>query len=356
MNRDPVFDHFEKEFGIHFPEAVAFTDPSWKMNYELAMDAQPSLITTASSGIPSFLTTIVDPNILRILTAKNKAAEILGEERRGDWTQQTAMFPIVEATTEVSSYGDWNNNGRGNANMNFPQRQSYLYQAVPEYGELELDRAGLAKINWANEVREAATIGLNKFQNLSYFKGISGLQNYGMQTDPNLPAPIAPAPKAWGGVGWFNGNVLVATPNEVYTDIQSLITQLILQSSGNIEEEDEIIIAFSPKSSMGLTAANSFGVNTMALLKENFPKIRFEKAIQYGVLTASNPQGIAAGELVQAIAPNVEGQKTGFCAFNVKMRAGTVVRELSAFKQKLTQGTWGAVIRQPFAIAQMLGI
>jgi hypothetical protein len=59
---------------------------------------------------------------------------------------------------------------------------------------------------------------------------------------------------------------------------------------------------------------------------------------------------------VQLIASNVEGQETGYAAFSEKLRAGPVIREMSAFKQKLSQGTWGAVIRQPFAISSMLGV
>lgn len=59
---------------------------------------------------------------------------------------------------------------------------------------------------------------------------------------------------------------------------------------------------------------------------------------------------------MQLIAAKVEGQDTGYCAFNEKMRAGAVVRDLSSFKQKMAQGSFGAVIRQPFAISQMLGV
>jgi hypothetical protein len=73
-------------------------------------------------------------------------------------------------------------------------------------------------------------------------------------------------------------------------------------------------------------------------------------------VTASNPQGNAGGELVQLIATNVEGQETGYAAFSEMLRAGPVVRKLSSFEQKLSQGSWGSVLRQPFAIASMLGV
>ena len=62
-----------------------------------------------------------------------------------------------------------------------------------------------------------------------------------------------------------------------------------------------------------------------------------------------------AGELVQMICTEIEGQKTAECAFTEKMRAHPVILDLSAFKQKKSQGTYGTVIYRPFAISSLLG-
>lgn len=356
MQRNQDLAVFESEWGINFPGAVEFTKPEWKRNFQLAMDAQPALVTTPNSGIPSFLTTFVDPDILTILTAKNAAAEIFGEVRKGSFVDAVAMFPVVEHTGEVSSYGDFSQDGKSNANTNFPQREAYLYQTIIEYGDLEMERAGLAKIGWAAELKQSAIINLNKFQNLTYFYGVAGLQNYGLLNDPSLSAPISPATKAAGGVKWITGGVITATANEVYADIQSLFIQLVIQSSGNIDQKSKMTLAMSPVSEVALTATNQFNVNVSDLLKKNFPGLTVKTGVQYGALSAQNPQGSAAGEVVQLIADEVEGQDTGYCAFNEKLRGGVIVQDLSSFKQKMSQGSWGAVIRQPFAISQMVGV
>jgi len=356
MSRHADLIAAEQIAGITFPGSVDFLKPEWKANYQLAMDAQPSLVTVTNSGIPSFLTTFVDPDILQILTAKNRAAEIFGEVRKGSFEDVTVVFPIVEHTGEVSSYGDFSNGGHVGANTNFPQRESYLYQTILEYGDLQMARAGLAKIGWAAELKNSAVITLNKYQNLTYFYGVAGLQNYGLLNDPGLAAPIAPSVKAGGGLAWMNGTTIIATANEVYADIQALFAQLVIQSAGLVEQDTVMTLALSPKSSVALTATNSFNVNVSDLLKKNFPNITIKTAVQYGVVSAQNPQGSTGGEIVQLIASAVEGQETGYCAFNEKLRAGPVIRDLSAYKQKMAQGTWGAVIRQPFAISQMIGI
>lgn len=356
MNRHADLAFHDREWGINFQGAMDFLDPSWKKDIRVAMDAQPTLVTTASSAIPQFLTTFIDPDVLRILTAKNSAVEIFGEVRKGSFTDVTVMFPVVEHTGDVSSYGDFNQNGRAGANSNFPTRESYLYQTIAEYGDLEMERAGLAKIGWASELKQAAIVVLNKFQNLTYFLGVSGLQNYGLLNDPSLPAYIAPAPKATGGLQWFNGAAPNATSLEVYNDVLAMVVQLINQSAGNIDADSSMVLGLSPRSMAALNFTNSFNVNVKTQLKDNYPNLRIQPAIQYGALSTQNPQGSAIGEIVQLIAETVEGQKTGYCAFNEKLRGGPVIRDLSSYRQKMAQGTWGAIVRQPFAISQMIGV
>jgi hypothetical protein len=341
--------------GFAFDSAI-FIRPEWRNNLKLAEDAQPQLITTPQSGIPAFLVTFLDPELLRILTAKNAAAEIFGEVRKGSFVDVTAVFPIVEHTGEVSSYGDFSQSGKSSANTNFPQRENYLYQTISEYGELEMERAGAAKIGWASELKQSCIVNLNKFQNFSYFYGIAGLQNYGLLNDPALNPAIAPSPKAAGGLTWFVGNSPNATGLEVYNDIVALVVTLIAQSAGNINAESDMVLGMSPHSSGALNFTNTYNVNVKKQLADNYPNLKVVPAIQYGALNAQNPQGSAAGELVQIIATKVEGQETGYCAFSEKLRAGPIIRDLSSYKQKMSQGTWGAVVRQPFAIASMIGV
>jgi hypothetical protein len=178
--------------GIILPDVTSYLPAEFKRNYGLAMDAAGTLSTSANSGVPALLTTMIDPTIIEILFAPNKAAEIIGENQKGSWLDDTIMFPVVEHTGEVSSYGDFNENGHSGANTNWPNRQSYLFQVVKEYGERELERAGLAKLNWVSEIDKAAATVLNKFQNLTYFFGVAGLQNYGLINDPLLPASLTP--------------------------------------------------------------------------------------------------------------------------------------------------------------------
>jgi hypothetical protein len=337
-------------------EPLGYWPPEAKRDYALAMDALPTLTTDPNSSVPSILTTMIDPEVYQVLFAPSKAAVILGEVQKGTWLNDTIMFPVAEATGETSTYGDHSENGRAGVNTNWPQRQSYLFQTIKEYGERELERAGLARINWVSEIDKAAALTLNKFANYTYFFGVQGLQNYGLLNDPNLSASLTPATKVAGGTAWIVGSVINATANEIYADIESMFYQLTTQTAGLVQQDSPMTLALSPNSAVALTATNSFNVNVSDLLKKNFPNLKIETAVQYGARTSTNTQGVAAGNLVQLIATEVEGQRTGFCAFNEKMRSHPIVRLMSSFRQKATAGTWGTVLRFPAAISSMIGV
>jgi hypothetical protein len=333
----------KQSFGIEFmgqPNA-AFQKTN---SVAVAMDAQPQAVTLSNAGIPAFLTTYIDPKVIEILVAPMRAAEIVGDEvKKGDWTTQTAMFPVVESTGEVSSYGDYSQNGVANANVNYPQRQSYHYQVMTQWGELELERAGLGRIDWANRLSIASVLTLNKYQNRTYFYGVAGLENYGLLNDPALFPALTPGVKASGGVAWSPQS----TANEVYSDITTLIGSLIQVSDGLVELDTKMTLAMSPFSQVALTKTSEFNVNVEDLLKKNYPNLTVMVAPEYATVS---------GNFVQVIADEIEGQRTASCAFTEKLRAHPIVVRTSSFVQKKSQGTWGTVIYRPFLIASMLGV
>jgi hypothetical protein len=351
MKRNLELAMLESRYGIVGPAGELFDYLPEGAAERMALDAQPALVTVSNSGIPSFLANYLDPNLVRVLVTPNRAAAILGEAKKGDWTMATAMFPTIENGGEVSSYGDYSENGTVTANATFPQRQSYHYQTITQWGEKQLEMAALAKIDWAARLNIASAIVLDKYQNNTYFYGVQGLQNYGLLNSPDLLPSLAPGVKAYnsGTSGpWITNGAVTATANEIYTDIQSLFSLVVSQSGGLVEMDSPMTLAMSPASSVALTTTNQYNVNVEDLLKKNFPKLRIETAQQY--------LNTSAGNMVQLIVDELDGQKTGFCAFTEKMRAHKMVVKMSSFEQKKSQGSWGAIIFQPFAISSMVGV
>lgn len=315
----------------------------------VAMDAAYPLVTTANSGIPAMLSTYIDPKLIEVLVAPMKAAEALGGEKKvGDWTLRTAMFPMVESTGESTSYGDYNNSGSAGVNVQFPQRQSYHYQTVTQWGERELAEMGLAKVDLAAQKNIAAALTLNKYQNKTYLFGVSGLQNYGMLNDPALPADLTPTTKTAGGTAWILPNGTVnATALEVLADISKMFYTLQARNKGLVDRSSPMTLIMSPESEVALTITNEFNVNVADLLKKNYPGIKIVTVPEYAT---------AGGQKVQLVVDQVEGQKTWEPAFTEKMRAHPIIVELSSFKQKKSAGTWGTVIYRPGFVQGMIGV
>jgi hypothetical protein len=344
---------------ITFENAPAhFIEDDWHSEdgLAMAMDAQPALVSTANAGVLSVLSTVVDPEMLRIAQSPNEAANIFGEKTKGDWTTSSLEFPVVENTGTVEAYNDYSNAGVSNVNFEWEPRQPFLFQTILEYGDQETDRAALAKINLVSEKQTAASKALKRFQNLTYFLGVAGLANYGLLNDPGLGASIAPSIKAAGGTRWVVNSLPNATANEVFNDVQALVFLAVKQSGGLLDAKSKYTLALSPQSDIALTNTNSFGKTAKEMLLVVFPNMQFKTAVQYGALSSQNIQGNASGELVQLIAAEVDGQDTGYCATNAQLRMGRVVPDMSSYKQKALAGTCGAIVRYPAGITSMVGV
>lgn len=333
-----------RDFGINFMEQQrGYLDPQARSDIGLAMDAQPGLITVSNGGIPAYLANYLDPELVQVLVTPIKAAQIYGEAKKGDWTTLSAQFPVVESTGEVNTYGDYADGGQTSANVNWVPRQSYHYQTVTQWGERELEMAGLARIDYASRLNIASALTINKALNKMYFFGIAGLENYGALNDPDLVSPIQP-----GATGTGSSRLWADKDGQkVYDDIQALYTQLQKQLRGVVERDAPMVLALSPTAEANLTKTNQYNVNVTDQIRKNFPNLRIETAVEFET---------DSGELVQMFVEEIDGQQTAYCAFTEKMRAHPVIPALSSFKQKKSAGGWGCVIRRPVAIAQMLGV
>lgn len=326
--------------GIHLPPSMKFYPDDPRVAMDTAIQA--SLITTVNAGIPAYLANILDPTVIEVLVQPMNATKITGERGLGSWVTATAQFPVAESAGEVSSYGDYNENGMQNANYNWIPREQYVYQGICQWGDQELERMALAKIDHANQVRVAKTLNFNKFQNKSYFFGIANLQNFGLLNDPNLSPAITPSTKTAGGTSWSK-----ATPEEIVNDVTSLYVQAVKQTGQIVSSDDAMKLALSGISLGYINRTNQFGLSAAKTLKDIYPKMEIIAAPEYTT---------GAGELAQMVFEKLQGQEVLISSFGDKMRAFPMFRALSSFRQKFSAGTWGCIIKQPTAISQMLGI
>ena len=116
------------------------------------------------------------------------------------------------------------------------------------------------------------------------------------------------------------------------------------------------VLGLAPLSKAALNTTNSFNVNVYKLIKDNYPNLEIVDAVQYAAFSSSNPQGNPAGNLLQIIAKDVEGQDTGFCAYAERFKAHRIEVKTSSVRQKISATTWGCVLRMTSTVASMVGI
>jgi hypothetical protein len=297
-----------------------------------ASDAAP-LLTAPNAGILATFTTYVDPRVIDVVVQPMKAAKIFGETKKGSWTDDFLQFPIAESTGETSSYNDFSENGVSGTNVNWETRDTYYYQTIIELGEREVERAGAAKLDWVTRKQISAALTLNKFQNKSYFNGISGLRIWGILNDPSL-LPALPLATWAGQDGQF-----------VYNAIASIYTELVAQTGGLIDREEPMILMLSPTAEAAFTRTNQYNVNVSDQLKKNFPSMEVQTAPEMSTV---------AGEVIKLIVKSYEGVDTVEPTFTEKMRVHPMVLGLSSWRQKRSQGTVGTIIYRPIMVASAL--
>lgn len=308
---------------------------------QLAMDA--GLITAANSAVPVELSTYFDPMVVEILTGARKAREIYNEVKKGDWTTPVIKLRTEEVAGQTDPYGDFANTGRATTNYNWPSREPYLFQTVISYGDLEEATTSIAKINLAADKQRAAANIIDIDANKFYMYGVAGYKNYGILNDPSLTATISPLTKAATGFLWVD-----ATTVEIYNDCLHLFKRLVDQLDGLVDSKTPLKLVLPPALAVELGRATDFNVSALDMLNKYFTSLT--------IVTAPEYYATATGNTMQMIATNVAGQTTGELGYNVKVRAGRIIPDLSSFKQKWVSGNIGALIYLPAAIAQMRGM
>lgn len=329
-----------KKFGFVFPLAKKWLTPD--NIQQLAQDA--ALVTTANAGIPSLFTTFLDSTVIDILTAPLAARALLGEVKKGSWTDTSLKYRVQEMTGRTAPYNDFANTGMSGVNFNWPTREQYLFQTQIYYGDFEEASLATAQINYVAEKQRSAANTIDMDANKFYLFGIDQRQIYGFLNDPNMPAAeTAPGTGADGSTSWDD-----KTTNQRFEDILFLFRTLVSQTQGWISKDTPLTLAMSPERAVYLATATDFNVSVQDMLDKYFTNLT--------IVTIPELSNISTGERMILFAREVRGMPAGEFAFSEKMRAGRVIQQHSSHEQKYTSTTYGFLLYLPYAFVHMIGM
>lgn len=347
-----------KELGIVAPYAkgfMAFDSMDGKIrlnanktysNMKLAMDA--ALTTVPNVGLPPALFQFINPEIVPILFAVNNATKLFAERKVGDWTTDFQQFPVEEIAGSVNPYDDYDAAVSTDVNYEFPSRENFRFQTAIKYGDLETEKAAVAKIALVARKQRAAAAVIAKAANRFYLFGVQNKRIYGALNDPNLNDTVAPI--SVGGKSTWAGKIADAPQNAaniVFADIAALVTELMKKTGGHVDQNSPMKLGISNGMASYLTYTNTYGKTAKEMLAENYPNLEI---VTIPELSTNE------GEILYLAATEVEGISVADTAYAEKYRLSRVVPETTSFKQKAMSSTFGAVIKQPAFIARMKGI
>ncbi len=322
-----------KEKGFNFGSAT-ITDKQ-----ELLNDAA---ILTPNASVPAYMRAYADPRVVEILTAARNYRKIAPEVKFGDVTTSFARFASVEFTGTATPYGDYDGNGQVGVNAAYPVREQYLFQTTLKVGDLE--QAMNASVNldlYANKQKSAAILLDTEFNRFALY-GVAGKSIYGLLNDPNLNTAISPetvdSSTDWDG----------KTCDEQMADINKLYKALIEQAGGHIDDTTPLAMLISPGTMADLNKRNAYGIACKDMVKDTFPNME--------IVVVPELANASTGDTMIIMAKEIMGQNVVEFGYSEKYHAHEPVRGLSDVSQKISAGTYGAIVYLPFAIATMTGI
>lgn len=336
MNQD--YMRKMNEHGIFFDGARHFIT---EKNKDIL--AQDAMVTAPNAGVPAIFTSYVDSKVIEILLAPRNAKRIFPEVKKGDWTNDYAVFRTVEATGNITPYSDFGNGASSDANITFPTRQQYVGQTTIKYGDLEQARTSRAMIDLVSQKQISAATIIDQATNKIDLLGVEGMSIYGLINDPNIPVALPPASIGGKTTAWA-----AKTTAQIYADVLRLYQQVISASNGLVSPNDEFVLAVSPNASVELGKATDFNVSVWDMIKKYAP--------QTEMVTLPELASSTSGDSVMLIAKRVAGNATGELGYGDKMRAMRLVPASSYFEQKFAFGTYGTLLYYPFAVAKMTGV
>jgi len=324
-------------------------------SYGFAMDSVQGLVTPASiPGLIQFLQNWL-PGQVYVMTAAREIDNLIGITTQGDWSDEQIVQQVLENTGYARPYSDYGNVPLADFNSTYVPRTNIRFELGMRVGNLEEDRQARARINSSQAKRESCGQSLEVTRNLVGFYGYnSGNDNtYGYLNDPGLSGYITVAEGASGQTEWSSKTML-----EIIQDLLNAFVQLRTQSKGNIDPKKMACVLGVPTNAIDyLSTPSDLGYSVLKWLKENYPLVRVQDAIQL-----DTADGNAIGDGAFYLHPeritdlSTDDGRVWVQVVPQKFRVMGVQKLSKGYQEDYSNATAGAMCKRPWAVVRYVGI
>lgn len=313
------------------------------------MDAAVAGVTTPSITTPIQFLQHWLPDFVEVVTAARELDSIVGRTIAGNWHDESIVQGILERTGQAVPYGDHTDIPLSSWNTNYETRDIVRFEEGIQVGVLEEARAGAMNISSQTEKRAAAAeslaIELNNIGFFGYNEGNN--KTYGFLNDPNLPAYVSVASN---GAGTPSTNWKDKTYAQIVSDLRTAFAALRVQT-GNLfkPERDAAKLCISVSCMEYLNVENEFGKSVYDFLKQNYPNVTIESAVQ---LDEAN----SGANVFYLIANSINGKPCIHQFVQDVFRLIGVEKKAKVFLEDYSNATAGILVTQPIGIVRYTGI
>lgn len=329
------------KLGIGF-EKSALKD----MQQFYGMDAAVSGITTPTVTTPIQFLQHWLPDFVEVVTAAREIDTIVGRTIAGNWHDESIVQGILERTGQAVPYGDHTDIPLSSWNTNFEVRDIVRFEEGIQVGTLEEARAGAMNISSQTEKRAAAAeslaIELNNVGFFGYNEGNN--KTYGFLNDPNLPSYTTLATGSGGTTTWAS-----KTYDEIVADLRTAFAALRVKT-GNLfkPERDRAKLVLAVSVMEYLNVENQFGKSVYDFLKQNYPNVTIESAVQ---LDGAN----SGANVLYLFAESINGKPVIHQFVQDVFRLIGVEKKAKVFLEDYSNATAGILVTQPIGIVRYTG-
>lgn len=283
------------------------------------------------------------PGLVRQLTTVLSIDRIVGMTEAGNWFDEEVYQGTLAYTGKAERYGDSSNIPLANYQHGYEFRSIVVHELGFEVTKLAEAREAAAGVTMNAEKRGAATMALERARQRVGMVGFAGgTRTFGLLNDPGL-LPYETF-TTWAG----------KTFEEIVADIQTLVSNVIVQSGGNVDENTDFTLVLPLGYNNYLTTPNVMGMSVRRWITENYPRMRVEFAAEF---VGAN----GGANIVYLIADKVEdGSTDGGWAVSqiVPAKFFTIGSEQRAksYIEDFGNATAGVMVRRPYLISRGTGI
>ena len=328
--------------GISFNETALDSMKSfWGMDASVAGVTTPT-VTTPIQFLQHWL-----PNVVEVVTAAKEIDAIAGRTMAGNWHDEEIVMQVLERTGQAVPYGDHTNIPLSSWNLNYEKRDIVRFEEGIQVGALEELRAGAMNISSQTRKREAAAeslaIELNNIGFYGYNEGNN--KTYGLLNDPNLPAYTTVATGAGLGTTWAS-----KTYAEIVADIRTAFAALRVKSGNLFKPERDASVLALPVSCMEyLNVENQFGKSVYEFIKQNYPNVRIESAVQFD-------EANGGANVFYLFAESINGNAVLNQYIQDVFRLIGTEKRAKVFVEDYSNATAGILVSQPIGLVRYTGI